>query len=64
MKDANKRIPVSLPTHLKEELERMSEETGVAQAQLLSLAAVSMLVNYRLKGAFIFADLLNPEHKK
>lgn len=63
MKDHSKRFPVSIPDSYKQELESMSKETGIAQGQLVMLATISMLVNYREKGAFIFADLLNPEHK-
>jgi metal-responsive CopG/Arc/MetJ family transcriptional regulator len=63
-KDPNKRIAVSIPDHVKKELAQMSEETGIAQAQLITLATISLVVNYREKGSFIFADLLNPEHKK
>ncbi|WP_157788950.1 hypothetical protein [Rhodococcus rhodochrous] len=60
----NKRTPVKLPDQWREELEKMSEETGIAMSHLMAMATISMLVNYRTKGAFIFADLLNPEHKK
>lgn len=63
-KDPNKRIAISMPEDAKKELEIMSKETGIAQGQLITLATLSMLVNYRHKGSFIFADLLNPEHKK
>jgi|HigsolmetaAR205D_1030408.scaffolds.fasta_scaffold00586_24 hypothetical protein len=62
--DSNKRTPVKLPDHWRNELEKMSEETGIAMSHLMAMATISMLVNYRIKGAFIFADLLNPEHKK
>ena len=41
----------------------MAEETGMSQATLVNLATISMLENYKTKGSFIFADLLNPEHK-
>jgi hypothetical protein len=41
----------------------MSQETGIPQAQLVNLATISMLANYKKKGSFIFVDLLNPEHK-
>lgn len=41
----------------------MAEETGVAQSHLIRMAAHSLVVNYEMKGSFIFADLLNPDHK-
>lgn len=58
-----KRLPVTFPGVVKEELEKMSEETGISQGQLVVLATQSLLSNYKVKGSFIFADLLNPEHR-
>ena len=56
-------MPVSLPENLKCELEKMSVEVGLSQNQLLMMAAQSLIANYKEKGSFIFADLLNPEHR-
>lgn len=58
-----KGITVYLTETPKRNLEEMSKETGIPQAQLINLATISMLENYKVKGSFIFADLLNPEHK-
>lgn len=55
---------IHYPDNVKEELEKMSKETGISQTQLVVLATVSMLANYRMSGSLIFADLLNPDHKK
>jgi hypothetical protein len=59
-----KRLSVYFPPEVKAALEKMSEETGLAQTQLVVMATHSMLINYQTKGSFIFADLLNPEHKQ
>jgi len=58
-----KKMPVSLPENLKYDLEKMSVEVGLSQNQLLVMAAQSLIANYKEKGSFIFADLLNPEHR-
>lgn len=58
-----KKMPVSLPETLKSELEKMSVEVGLSQNQLLVMSAQSLVANYKEKGSFIFADLLNPEHR-
>ncbi|QSX24485.1 hypothetical protein [Priestia megaterium] len=58
-----KKMPVSLPESVKEDLEKMSTEVGLSQNQLLVMAAQSLLANYETKGSFIFVDLLNPEHR-
>ncbi|MGW9019076.1 hypothetical protein [Priestia megaterium] len=58
-----KKTPVSLPENLKYELEKMSVEVGLSQNQLLVMAAQSLVANYKEKGSFIFADLLNPGHR-
>ncbi|MEH7070750.1 hypothetical protein V7034_21320 [Priestia megaterium] len=60
---ANKKMPVSLPESVKQDLEKMSAEVGLSQNQLLVMAAQSLLANYKKKGSFIFVDLLNPEHR-
>ena len=57
-------LNIDLPPVAKEELVRMSDETNMSQAALIKLATLSLLENYKHKGAFIFADLLNPEHKE
>lgn len=58
-----KKMPVSLPESVKQDLEKMSAEVGLSQNQLLVMAAQSLLANYKAKGSFIFADLLNPKHR-
>lgn len=58
-----KRLPINMPESLKTELEKMSEEVGLSQNQLAVMALHSLVANYELKGSFIFADLLNPEHR-
>ncbi|MCM3593635.1 hypothetical protein M4D58_23725 [Brevibacillus borstelensis] len=63
MKETEKRTPVKLPDQWRRELEKMSEETGIAMSHLMAMATISMLINYQNKGSFIFADLLNPDHK-
>lgn len=56
-------INVNLPEDAKAKLEKMGKETGLSQANLIRLATLSLLENYESKGSFIFADLLNPNHK-
>lgn len=56
-------ILVNLRTELKDELKEMSKELGLSQTDLIRMATESLIVNYRNKGSFIFADLLNPDHK-
>ena len=56
-------IPVRLPEELKKKLASMSEETDLPQSVLIRMATYSLVVNYEQKGSFIFADLLNPDHK-
>lgn len=56
-------VPVILPDALKKQLETMSQETGLTQSSLIRMAAHSLVANYEAKGSFIFADLLNPDHK-
>lgn len=59
-----KAIPVRVTANTKTALENMSKDTGINQSDLVRLATMSMLKNYEMKGSFIFADLLNPEHKE
>ncbi|MDT9027465.1 hypothetical protein [Rossellomorea yichunensis] len=58
-----KKLTVSMPDSVKKGLEKMSVEVGMSQNQLFVIAAQSLLANYEAKGSFIFADLLNPEHR-
>lgn len=58
------RLPVTFPNSLKKQLEQISKEVGISQGQLVVLATHSFVANYMEKGTFIFADLLNPEHRK
>jgi hypothetical protein len=60
---SKKGITIQFPEHIKKRLEEMSEEVGIPQNQLVNLATISMLENYKQKGSFIFVDLLNPEYK-
>jgi hypothetical protein len=60
---SKKGITIQFPEHVKKRLEEMSEEVGIPQNQLVNLATISMLENYKQKGSFIFVDLLNPDHK-
>lgn len=64
MSEKEKKLTVPFPVEHKALLEKMSAETGISQTQLVVLATISMLVNYKQKGSDIFADLLNPEHKR
>jgi hypothetical protein len=42
----------------------MSKETNLQQSQLMLMALHSLIANYETKGSFIFADLINPEHRE
>jgi len=64
MATESKKLITQLPKPLKEELEQMSDETGLAMTTLVNLAVHSLVANYKAKGSFIFADLLNPEHRQ
>lgn len=64
MSDNKKQILINIPENLKVELEKMAKETGLSQTQLVLLSVQSLIANYDEKGSFIFADLLNPEHRK
>lgn len=57
------KLQVTMPTSLKRELAHMAKETGISQNHLAVLALHSLTANYEEKGSFIFADLLNPEHR-
>lgn len=58
------KLQIYMPQGFKDRLEGMSEETGISQNQLILLAGYSLLANYDKSGSFIFADLLNPEHRQ
>lgn len=53
-----KTVMVQVPADAKSKLERMSDETGLSQSQLVVMAVHSLLANYDLKGSHIFADLI------
>jgi hypothetical protein len=57
------KVIVNVPDDLKAGLERMSEETMIPQTTLVNMAIQSLVANYEVKGSFIFADLLNPDHR-
>lgn len=63
MGDNMHKFTVTLADETKKKLERMANETGISQSHLIRMAAHSLVVNYENKGSFIFADLLNPDHK-
>lgn len=58
-----KKLPIEFPEETKKRLEAMAEETTMSQVALVKLAVESLLANYEVKGGFIFADLLNPDHR-
>lgn len=64
MSQSKKGLTINFMEPVKRDLEEMASETGMSQAQLINLATISMLENYKVKGSFIFVDLLNPEHKQ
>lgn len=55
---------ISFPEDLLDQLEQISNETRIPVTQLTLMASYSLVANYKEKGTFIFADLLNPEHRK
>lgn len=57
------KFPVTITTKTKDRLLKMADETGLTQTQIVNMAILSVLANYDTKGSFIFADLLNPEHR-
>lgn len=59
-----KRLPLVLPSNLKERLEKMSDETNLSQNQLAVMALYSLIANYHKSGSFIFADLLDVSHRE
>ncbi|MDR6884759.1 methyltransferase domain-containing protein [Bacillus sp. 3255] len=56
--DKTKRLSVYLPEKVKEDLERMAEETGLSMTQLIVMATHGLLANYAEQGGAIFGDLL------
>jgi predicted transcriptional regulator len=54
---------INVPDDVRERLERMAEETSLSMNALANLAIQSLVANYEVKGSFIFADLLNPDHR-
>lgn len=64
MEKQEKPVTIKYPAKMKEKLAEMAKETGVNQSALIKLATQSLLINYEKKGSFIFADLLNPQHKE
>lgn len=59
-----KRLPLVLPSDLKERLEKMSDETNLSQNQLAVMALYSLIANYQKSGSFIFVDLLDVSHRE
>ncbi|PAD94375.1 hypothetical protein [Terribacillus saccharophilus] len=47
----------------QKKLDTMAEETGITRIALIKMAVESLVANYEVKGGFIFADLLNPDHR-
>lgn len=58
------RLCCPIPDDLKKRLEAMCDETKLQQSQLVLMALHSLVSNYESKGSFIFADLLNSEHRE
>lgn len=58
-----KRIVILPSDELRKSLEDMSKSTNLPMTVLANLALHSLVANYEAKGSFIFADLLNPEHR-
>ncbi|PAE34269.1 hypothetical protein [Bacillus sp. 7884-1] len=58
------RLCFPIPEDLKNRFELMSKETNLQQSQLMLMALHSLIANYETKGSFIFADLINPEHRE
>lgn len=58
------RLCFPIPEDLKKRFELMCEETKLQQSQLMLMALHSLIANYETKGSFIFADLINPEHRE
>jgi hypothetical protein len=58
------RLCFPIPEDLKKRFEMMCEETKLQQSQLMLMALHSLIANYETKGSFIFADLINPEHRE
>ncbi|KOP64851.1 hypothetical protein AMS62_06020 [Bacillus sp. FJAT-18019] len=58
------RLTVYLPDVAKSELQQMANQTGLSQSQLVVMATLGLLANYRVKGNAIFTELLRIEQKK
>ncbi|MFB4321603.1 hypothetical protein RB298_04595 [Priestia sp. BR_2] len=63
-KEKPPRLTVYLPDLAKSELEHMSNQTGLSQSQLVVMATLGLLANYKAKGNGIFTELLRIEQKK
>ncbi|GAB6440838.1 hypothetical protein CON36_33770 [Bacillus cereus] len=59
MEEKEKRITVGLPYGLKQDLEKISVETGISQVRLITLATHALVANYNENGMGIFKGLLN-----
>lgn len=57
------KLILNIPEDTAERLNKMATETTLSRNALVTLAAASLVANYEQKGSFIFADLLNPEHR-
>jgi hypothetical protein len=58
-----KRQSINFPEGLKRDLKEIADETTFSVNDLVVMASYSLVSNYKDKGTFIFADLLNPEHR-
>lgn len=62
----SKRIPMNIyfMDHVKDDLQKLSDETGMAMSHLVVLATQSLISNYRSSGSDIFASLLDASHRQ
>ncbi|MFG1735333.1 CopG family transcriptional regulator [Paenibacillus sp. 843] len=63
-KEKPPRLTVYLPDLAKSELEQMANQTGLSQSQLVVMATLGLLANYKARGNGIFTELLKMEPKK
>ncbi|MFB5268608.1 hypothetical protein ACE41H_17745 [Paenibacillus enshidis] len=57
-KEKPSRLTVYLPEKPRAELLKIAQDTGISQSQLVVMATLSLIANYREKGHAIFSELL------
>lgn len=57
------KLIINIPDETRNDLEKMSEATGLSMNSLARMAVQSLIANYELNGTLIFAGLLNPDYK-